>query len=908
MKTPVLIHFTQIHDLNNVPLVSGNSYIKWHLAHSLHAEHRGRTGKCPIANHRVDYNYRKLIPSIRISIDKNNHLTECPIEFEVLQEFAVAEKITLGTVRLNLSEYVEESETHVKDVVSPRRRTGSMSVSPKSKTAAVASAVADASGHVTSAEEEQVEEGIVRRYLMQDSKINSTLRISILMVQVDGERSYVAPTLRTAPVFGGIAGLMAPEQVEDEIGPLPSVSKSRDQAEVQDLYRCTLAASWQRQPSELPADECIEDIFSGGNGWRTAGDGTSSEVDDADSGQYDTIRPNDLRRHGHHRRRSSQTDTHHHHHHHSHHHHHHHHGTHIHNHYKHHRSNSASSDRSSTTVVGNSATTPTTATGSIASSTHKARIPRHSRTGSRTSLRGGGGPGDEDIDERGGDGFGRSRSGSLASMTPTLNSDRSREHSGLKHVREVHEAEIRDDLVAWRLPGSRGLDVTPDATFAADLAGRHGDAQVGLDVNGDLDLGALLEAADGSLGDILANLPFLLALLLLLLVAEVGVILVILIVAVLSRLLSLGLGLGDLDVGVTLDNLDEDITAVLGARDLDHPAGGHSGLRGHDGQEDVAAVGAGSQDTNGVGDVLDGGDSRVGGLLNVGGFVFLDQGSLQGGTAGLQLRGVDSSSAGGGGEDGGGLGENATQVVGYPGSVRSTTAHDDLVDVQDIQLSLLDGALNQAVEALEDLAANHLVTQAVDGRGEVKAVSQALNAELGVGTQAEGALGSFGLETELGQALGDLIEVDTGELVVVDGGEDSVSDDDNLVLNLGLRAGVVSQDSGDGVRDELQDLEAGVVGGRGQRLTLLVVEVGGDGDDGRGDLLAQVVRGGLDEAAQEAGGGLGDGDGGGIGLAALVLDGEGDGARDILGVGSAMAVGGVDGLEAVERLKLAFLL
>lgn len=52
---------------------------------------------------------------------------------------------------------------------------------------------------------------------MQDSKINSTLRVSILMVQVDGERSYVAPTLRTAPVFGAIAGLMAPE-VEDEIG------------------------------------------------------------------------------------------------------------------------------------------------------------------------------------------------------------------------------------------------------------------------------------------------------------------------------------------------------------------------------------------------------------------------------------------------------------------------------------------------------------------------------------------------------------------------------------------------------------------------------------------------------------------------------------------------------------------
>lgn len=63
------------------------------------------------------------------------------------------------------------------------------------------------------------EEGVVRRYLMQDSKINSTLKIGINMKQVDGERNFVAPPLKTAPVFGGIAGIMAGEQNEqDEIG------------------------------------------------------------------------------------------------------------------------------------------------------------------------------------------------------------------------------------------------------------------------------------------------------------------------------------------------------------------------------------------------------------------------------------------------------------------------------------------------------------------------------------------------------------------------------------------------------------------------------------------------------------------------------------------------------------------
>jgi hypothetical protein len=33
------------------------------------------------------------------------------------------------------------------------------------------------------------------------------------------------------------------------------------------MYRRTLAAYWTAQPGELKADECIEDIFAGGDGW-----------------------------------------------------------------------------------------------------------------------------------------------------------------------------------------------------------------------------------------------------------------------------------------------------------------------------------------------------------------------------------------------------------------------------------------------------------------------------------------------------------------------------------------------------------------------------------------------------------------------------------------------------------------
>lgn len=48
----------------------------------------------------------------------------------------------------------------------------------------------------------------------------------------------------------------------------------------------------------------------------------------------------------------------------------------------------------------------------------------------------------------------RSRSDSLASLTPTLGSDRSRgDVVGYRNQREVSEGEAREDMVAWRLPG-----------------------------------------------------------------------------------------------------------------------------------------------------------------------------------------------------------------------------------------------------------------------------------------------------------------------------------------------------------------------------------------------------------------------------------------------------------------------
>jgi hypothetical protein len=264
----------RIVDLNNVPLVSGTSFIKWHLPSSTAAEHRGRTSKCPIRDHRVAYDYEKQL-DVRLTVGRDSMLQECSIEFEVIQEYNASgrgERIRLGEVKLNLAEYVEASELQSPGATSNENR----------------------------------EEGIVRRYLMQESKINSTLKVGVYMRYVEGTRDYHAPPLRSAPVFGGIAGIISssdpiggghagPSSLNPDAdgaeGTVPNLlTTNKETGEIQDMYRRTLAAFWTSQPGELKADECIEDIFSGGDGWgkngrpkvNAARDGKHGDSEDGD--------------------------------------------------------------------------------------------------------------------------------------------------------------------------------------------------------------------------------------------------------------------------------------------------------------------------------------------------------------------------------------------------------------------------------------------------------------------------------------------------------------------------------------------------------------------------------------------------------------------------------------------------
>lgn len=142
-----LLTVLQIIDINNVPLGKGTVMVRWRLPSHSANEHQGHTEKATLTDHRANWNYERAL-QVRLTIDRTSILQECEVNFEILQEFSsspMSEKIVLGKIKLNLAEYVDKAED---------------------------------------------DEGIVRRYLMFDSKVNSTVKIGIAMRQLEGDRNF----------------------------------------------------------------------------------------------------------------------------------------------------------------------------------------------------------------------------------------------------------------------------------------------------------------------------------------------------------------------------------------------------------------------------------------------------------------------------------------------------------------------------------------------------------------------------------------------------------------------------------------------------------------------------------------------------------------------------------------------
>ncbi|KAI8342721.1 hypothetical protein BC941DRAFT_509612 [Chlamydoabsidia padenii] len=121
-----------IQDITNVPLVSGSYFVKWRLRNA--TQSNGVTTKEHIKDHTVEW-YSSITTCAELVINKHHVLQPCELKLEIYQELGGGGTKQMGTLSVNLSEYAQ-------------------------------------SGLIT------------RRYLLEECKFNSFIKLSIRMEQL----------------------------------------------------------------------------------------------------------------------------------------------------------------------------------------------------------------------------------------------------------------------------------------------------------------------------------------------------------------------------------------------------------------------------------------------------------------------------------------------------------------------------------------------------------------------------------------------------------------------------------------------------------------------------------------------------------------------------------------------------
>ncbi|KAG0736859.1 hypothetical protein G6F57_007210 [Rhizopus arrhizus] len=143
-----------IHDLANVPLVSGLYHVKWKLKNASHAS--GSTMSSPIRDHVIVWSH-PINSLAHLVIAKDNILGPCEFKLQVFQEIGGTKDIVfIGSLTINLSEYANTGLTS-------------------------------------------------RRYLLDECKFNSTIKLSFRLDQVtESAVPYNIPPLKKQQMFTDI--------------------------------------------------------------------------------------------------------------------------------------------------------------------------------------------------------------------------------------------------------------------------------------------------------------------------------------------------------------------------------------------------------------------------------------------------------------------------------------------------------------------------------------------------------------------------------------------------------------------------------------------------------------------------------------------------------------------------------
>ncbi|CAO3673137.1 unnamed protein product [Umbelopsis vinacea] len=232
-------------DLANVPLVSGNYHIKWKIKYA--DAPSGSTARAPITDHNVLWS-QSTSTTVHLIVGKDNILTPCDLKLEVIQELNGGKDThTIGTLVLNLSEYVGSGTT-------------------------------------------------TRRYLLDDCKFNSTLKLSIRLLQKsENGIKYEVPPLKKQQIFADIPTMITERKdkglvkddscIADSSGHNSSgfasvhVQKSHSAVNLEHFYKQSLSPipMLKNSDDQSPTD-LVEQLFQGQqiDGVKTSSAGRSS--------------------------------------------------------------------------------------------------------------------------------------------------------------------------------------------------------------------------------------------------------------------------------------------------------------------------------------------------------------------------------------------------------------------------------------------------------------------------------------------------------------------------------------------------------------------------------------------------------------------------------------------------------
>ncbi|CAO3697915.1 unnamed protein product [Rhizopus microsporus] len=190
-----------IRDLVNIPLVSGYYYVSWKLKHATHTG--GSTPSVHIKDHQVTWNY-PINTMSKLVIDKHQVLSDCELKLEIYQKGG----IKIGTLSINLSEYA-------------------------------------GSGVIT------------ERYLLQDCKFNSTIKLTLRMnTKSDSYPQFQTPPLSRKQIFKDI-----PTVVHERSLDIPQQYKQlRKSQSVMSLPKyCKVQSNALDEPSPV---DLVEQLFA----------------------------------------------------------------------------------------------------------------------------------------------------------------------------------------------------------------------------------------------------------------------------------------------------------------------------------------------------------------------------------------------------------------------------------------------------------------------------------------------------------------------------------------------------------------------------------------------------------------------------------------------------------------------